>query len=288
MLYLQGKDFIAKERFPTQPGRPTQTPLTSYRRAYLGDCLFSTDRQFSFHADGANLMSHQTDFRSLTLAGVAHRCSQETERFFHQHSYDPRYCFELFYRAIVERNQRAWDLVYVQYRPLVTGWVERHPAFANSGEETQYFVNRAFEKMWAALPPEKFGRFPDLKSILRYLQMCVHSAIVDFMRLKEQETLLHDDQRLEAGREASESIVEQHVFTSIKRQELWHYLNGQLKNDKERRVVYGMFFLALKPRELYAQFQDTFQNIQEVYRIKENLIARLRRDSELRQFLNED
>jgi hypothetical protein len=254
--------------------------------------LILPDHQFSFearisHADGANLMSHQIDFRSLTLAGVAHRCTQETERFFHQHSYDPRYCFELFRRAILNREQRAWELVYAQYRPLVTGWVERHPAFPSSGEEAQYFVNRAFEKMWAALTREKFDYFADLKSILRYLQMCVHSAIVDFMRLKEQETLLHDDQRLETRREALESVVEQHVLTHLKREELWHCLNGRLKDDKERRVIYGIFFLALKPRELYAQFPETFRNVGEIYRVKENLIARLRRDDELREFLTD-
>ena len=62
-------------------------------------------------------------------------------------------------------------------------------------EEPQYFANRAFEKMWGVLSPQKFGQFPNLKSLLRYLQMCVHSVIVDYARRGEQATLLEDSER---------------------------------------------------------------------------------------------
>jgi DNA-directed RNA polymerase specialized sigma24 family protein len=134
-------------------------------------------------------MAHQIDLRALTLAGIAHRCARETELFFQRQGHDPRYCFELFRRAIVEHDHCAWELVYAQYRPLVTGWVTRHAAFPTSGEEAQYFVNRAFEKMWLALAPEKFGQFANLKSLLRYLQMCVHSVILDHVRAAEQSAL---------------------------------------------------------------------------------------------------
>jgi hypothetical protein len=86
----------------------------------------------------------QVELQLLTLAGVAHRCAQETDRFFRDERYDPRYCFELFRRAILHHNERAWQLVYAPYQPLVAGWVARHSAFQASDEETQYFVNHAF------------------------------------------------------------------------------------------------------------------------------------------------
>ena len=53
-------------------------------------------------------------------------------------------------------------------------------------------------------------------------------------------------------------------------------------------MVYGSFVLALKPRELYAQFRETFRDVKEVYRVKENVLARLRRDAELQEFLVRD
>jgi hypothetical protein len=233
-------------------------------------------------------MPDRTDVRLLTLTGIAHRCTQETERFFQRQSHDPQYCFELFRRAIVNRNQRAWELVYAQYRPLVAAWVERHSAFADSGEEIQYFVNRAFEKMWMALAPGKFSHFSNLKCLLRYLQMCVHSAILDQVRVAERSVVGMDYETLAAGDSAGEPIVENQALDQVHCQELWREIDAQLRDERERRVVYGSFVLALKPREVYAQFRETFRDVNDVYRVKENVLARLRRDAGLQRFLGED
>jgi len=231
-------------------------------------------------------MSQRTDLRLLTIAGIAHRCRQETEHFFQRQSYDPWYCFELLRRAIVDRNQRAWELVYNQYRPLVAGWVKRHSAFPGSGEEIQYFVNRAFEKMWMALTPDKFSHFSDLKSLLRYLQMCVHSVILDQVRVAEQAVVGVEAEDLDAESNATGTVVENQALARVHRQELWDQINARLHDEKERQVVYASFVLALKPRELCAQFRETFRDVQEVYRVKENVLARLRRDAELLEFLD--
>lgn len=228
------------------------------------------------------------ELEPLTLAGVAHHCAQETERFFHRQQHDPRYCFELFRRAIIDRSQRAWELVYRQYRPLVAGWVERHSAFASSGEEIQYFVNRAFEKMWSALPAEKFERFPNLKSLLRYLQMCVHSVILDQVRNTEQVVLSPEPEVLAAGGQATAPGVERQALSQLEQQAFWQEINTRLNSDQERRVVYGSFVLGLKPRQLYAHYPDVFRNVQEIYRVKENVLARLRRDDELKELLEAD
>ncbi len=224
----------------------------------------------------------------LTLAGIAHRCAQETDLFFRRQSYDPRYCFELFRRAILERNERAWEHIYDQYRPLVAGWVGRHPAFPSSGEEVQYFVNRALEKMWVALTPAKFHRFSNLKSLLRYLQMCVDSVIVDYVRLAEQRSMQLRVEVETDGISATGPSVEAQALNQMGRQKLWWEINARLRNEKERLVVYGSFPLGLKPRELYAQFQGTFQDVNEVYRVKENVLARLRRDAVLQELLRQD
>ena len=124
-------------------------------------------------------MPEGADLQTFALGGIAHRCTEETALFFAHRPHDPRYCYELFRRAILLRNQRAWELIYAEYQPLAAGWINRHSGFPASGEETQYFVNRAFEKMWQAVTPDRFNQFPDLQSLLRYLQMCAHSAIMD-------------------------------------------------------------------------------------------------------------
>jgi hypothetical protein len=233
-------------------------------------------------------MYHQTELHLLTLAGIAHRCAQETERFFQRQRYDPGYCFELFRRAIMHHNQRAWELVYAQYRLLVTGWVERNPAFPDSGEETLYFINRAFEKMWVALTPKKFDNFPDLKSLLRYLQMCVHSVILDHVRVAKQ-PIVDPQADVSVVRNPEQApFVEDEALDQVQRQEFWKEINARLHNEKERLVVNGSFVLGLKPRELYVRFAETFDDVKEIYRVKENVLARLRRDSDLGKLFGSD
>jgi DNA-directed RNA polymerase specialized sigma24 family protein len=233
-------------------------------------------------------MSQQPDLQELTLSGIAHRCKTETERFFRRQGYDPRYCFELFRRAMTERDQRAWELVYAQYSPQVAGWVKRHSAFKSTGEEVQYFINRAFEKMWLAMTPEKFKRFPNLKSLLRYLQMCVHSAIIDLVRASEQAVVDLEEERLTLGGEPNAPAVEHAAMNRVQGQQLWQEIDARLNNDKERKVVYGSFVLALKPRELYDQYNTLFRDVNEIYRVKENVLARLRRDADLQKLFGPD
>ena len=234
-------------------------------------------------------MSDSNDpLQQLGLAGIRRRCAEESELFFERQPNDPRFCFELLRRAIVERKEEAWQLIYTQYSPLVSGWVTRHANFEDTGEEIAYFVNCAFEKFWSALTPDKFLGFPDLKALLRYLQMCVHSVIVDHVRLNAHTSLTVWTEQIadEGAGEAWDATTD--MLDEVQRREFWRWLEARLHNDKERRVVYGSFFLALKPRELLAQFRGVFRDQSEVHRIKENVLARLRRDPELRSFFGED
>jgi DNA-directed RNA polymerase specialized sigma24 family protein len=233
-------------------------------------------------------MSEKIDLHALALASIAHRCTRETDAFFQRRSHDPAYCYELFRRAIVDRSQPAWHVLYAQYRPLVAGWVERHPAFAISGEEAQFFVNRAFEKMWAALDAGKFAQFPDLKSLLRYLQMCVHSTIVDHSRKAEQVVESVEVESLSDGNSTQGSMSDDLALVGVYREQFWEQINARLNDEKERRVVYGSYVLGLKPRELCETYQETFDDVRDVYRVKENVLARLRRDAELADILGSD
>jgi DNA-directed RNA polymerase specialized sigma24 family protein len=216
------------------------------------------------------------EMRSLSLSGVAHRCRQESERYFRRQSYDPTYCYELFRRAILERSDAAWALIYAQYTPQVSGWVQRHSGYASSGEEVSYFVNRSFEKMWSAIQPEKFSRFPDLKSLLRYLQLCVHSVVIDHVRAAEY-TVYEEPALVLEG-------VETPVLDALQRQAFWQQIQRRLNDEREQQLLYYRYSLGLKPRQLCEHFPDEFPDVNEVYGMTQNILARLRRDEELRQF----
>jgi DNA-directed RNA polymerase specialized sigma24 family protein len=138
--------------------------------------------------------------------------------------------------------------------------------------------------MWLAITPEKFEKFPNLKSVLSYLQMCVHSVIVDYVRGREQ-AILMDQEDLVRIPDSKTPSVERRVSRQVDGEALWQWLAGRLKNEQERQVVYGSFILAMKPRELYAHFSESFKSVKDVYRVKENVMARLRRDDALQKLL---
>jgi hypothetical protein len=226
---------------------------------------------------------------AIPLPELSRLCAEETNKYYNQQAHDPRYCFELFRRAISNANEQAWERIYSVYHSLVARWVRRHPSFVAVEEEAQYFINRAFEKMWTAVTAEKWSNFPDLAALLRYLQMCVNGVIVDFGRQKELAKELSQLDLVESNPEpaALESAVEWRMTAAESRRAIWEAVGRQLKDDQERRVIYGMFVLALKPRELVTHYPETFADANEVYRVKENVLNRLRRSDELNDLLRE-
>lgn len=225
--------------------------------------------------------------KDMPLALLSARCGLETERFFQDRASDPHFCFELFRRAIVDRDEQAWSLLFARYMPLVIGWVHRHPSLNRCDEEPQYFTNRAFQRMWSAVSPEKFGGFHNLAQVLRYLQTCVHSVILDHVRAAEQATVSAQVELSGFERIGDGSSVERETVADLDRQAFWEAVVSRLKDESERRVVFASFVLALKPREICARYGDIFRDVRHVYRVKENVLARLERDTELQRLLEE-
>jgi len=233
-------------------------------------------------------MSREGKTTNLSLTDLARICAEETELFFQHRDHDTRYCFELFRRAIRENDQYAWEIIYDQYQSLVSGWVKHHSGFDTSGEEVQFFVTGAFAKISSILTSEKFDKFSDLQALLSYLKMCVHSVITDYNRKADQANLQVSFEEIQIDIKSSDPAPESKVLDKLDSQTLWVRLSEKLNDKKERLVMQGVFVLALKPRELCDYYEGTFENVEEVYRIKQNIFARLRRDSEFRKFLGVD
>ena len=61
------------------------------------------------------------------------------------------------------------------------------------------------------------------------------------------------------------------------RQEFWLAVIRMLSSEAERVVVLRSFVLNQRPSEIYAQRPDLFASLDDVYSIKRNVLARLRR-----------
>lgn len=230
-----------------------------------------------------------TNLQSWNLDDLRNRCAEESKRFFQGKDHDPRLCFELFRRAFQEQDEIAWEYVYQQYQPLVAGWVEKHALFSALAEEKEYFVNRTFEKMWKSLSPAKFQHFTALNAVLHYLKMCAASVMIDHARAQEWFQL--DEQLEESANQAfrgthKSNSLEDNAIQRIQNQELWEQVKSLTVNKREYYVLAGSFLLGLKPREVYNTYPGKFKDIQEVYRVKENLIERLRRNQKLMEYLS--
>lgn len=232
-------------------------------------------------------MSHEANLQQLSLEVLAQRCAEETERFRMRLRDDSKYCFELFRRAICERVQLAWDAIYNQYESEVAIWVQERMGFDTSEVNIDYFVNGAFAKMWRAMTLDKFGKFPDLKSLLYYLKMCVYSVIVDHNRMTGPPSQYLPNESPNWGKDPNLE-PEETVIDRERHRAFWEWINERLHDDKERLVVYGSYDLDLKPKELYSKFRKAFSSVAEIYAIKQNILARLQRDPEFRKFLGED
>jgi len=226
------------------------------------------------------MTTEQIPVALLAHATLVHYCRHESQRFFQQQPNDTAFCYELFRRAILTRDQAAWSALYAQYTPLAMSWVERHASFARCNEDALYFVNRAFEKMWSALTPDRFAGFGDLKALLRYLQLCVHSVVIDYTR-SSQPTVANEP-------EASGPGLEHAVLDALTRNELWQRIGAHLNDSREEQLLYYRYALGLKPREICQRFGVDFPDVGEVYVMTQNILARLRRDEELRRFFIEE
>ena len=217
----------------------------------------------------------------LSINELAHCCSQETNKFLKQNVSDDRFCLELFRRAIVNRDDAAWVCIYQQYAPLVLTWVTQRqsatPLLEQEGSAP--LVNAAFAKFSQALTPAKMGNFDSLAAILKYLKMCVQSVVADEVRARQvrqyEETLELIEQEPASDDPADD------VISSISAQGLWQIIQEELNSEDERLLIYLAYVQGMKPAEISNLHRQFFPTVEDVYRIKRNVLERLRRNKRL-------
>lgn len=219
----------------------------------------------------------------MPLADLAAHCREETGKFLRREASSDAYCFEIFRRAVCDRDEPAWRVVFAQYRGVVLSWVRRHPVAAQAREDDEYWVNRTFERFWSAVGPERFGAFPGVAALLRYLKLCSHSVLLDEARA-----------RVAAHSEPLDERVAEHIETpdvadaaigQLAGGDLWGVILAELQDEAERRAAYLCLVLDLKPREVQERHPELYESVDDVYRIKRNVLDRLRRNPRIRAFL---
>ena len=63
------------------------------------------------------------EIAEMDLVTLERHCATESERFYRGQPHDTRFAYELFRRALVERDEVAWENILIHQPPRVTRWL---------------------------------------------------------------------------------------------------------------------------------------------------------------------
>jgi DNA-directed RNA polymerase specialized sigma24 family protein len=226
-----------------------------------------------------------TQSDELVTADLIRRSIEEIRRFRSGEPSSDRFCLALLHRALVDRDEAAWEGVYVTLEPMVRIWARR---IATDADDVDSVLNMAFTRLWQALDAERFARFADLAQVLQYLKLCVRSATLDRRRADVQ-SALHESLDVALARERVPDPSEAHdatqrLVTRESQTELWAMLRAHLHGEREESLIRLAFFEGLPPREISRCLPHLFPTVDDVYRLRVTVFDRLRQSHDLHQW----
>jgi hypothetical protein len=199
------------------------------------------------------------------------------KQFTNRQAHDTRVAHERWRRALLIHDQHAWQQIYADHQGQVRYWVKGRLRFPIDVMTLQTLVDDAFLKMAGTFTrqPAKFTDYPNLAALLGLLRLCAQRVVQDFV------TSLHHTLPVVTLESIDEPIGAPEPLPS----DLHTVLAGLLHDEQERLVVTKLFLEEMKPRQLYTEHPDLFQNVDEINTIRERVKVRLQRNDALRHYL---
>ncbi len=207
------------------------------------------------------------------------RCREETARFRHGARFDDGACFELFRRAIVERDERCWGGLVAIYDDEVRVWCRR--AAAGQALDLDELVCLTWEKFWRHCTADKLRAAGCTGRVLGYLKACARSVVIDALRGRS--AVLPLDPAIVDLPDGAPSVAELHASAAAD-VALWRAVYDHLKCEPERALVHLRYEVGLTSAETHAQRPDLFPCVGDVYRVTRKVLDRLRRSRSLRDW----
>jgi hypothetical protein len=208
----------------------------------------------------------------------------ETSYTRHPNGADTAAGLELFRRAIEEADEAAWRDIVDIYRGVLLTQAGRQVVRGLVLEDDGFCVDRAFQRFWAASRTGRIRRFDDLTAIVKYLKMCLGSVLLDEARARRRQAWLSMDDAMPESDITTDPSFE--VIGRLARRELWATVERELADPTEHLVARLSFIAGLSPREILARHPHRFGDVSDVYRIKRNMIDRLRRSHAIQHFVD--
>ena len=217
------------------------------------------------------------DLAALSTSELARRCAAEQEQYRQRQPVDERAGLELFRRAMQQRDELAWALIYQQWRPLLLRWLLQHPSasLVLERDPPESYITAALSKFWQATarvqgPQQGFATLPE---ILAYLRRCLNSVVLDVVRQARARLA-------EAPEEAAAHLAVSPPSEGTGA-DLWGCIERALPDERERRLIYLRYVLGYQPREIVAAYPQDFPSAAKLYLLERNILLRLRRHPSL-------
>lgn len=216
-----------------------------------------------------------TSPNDLTESQLAARCQNRQPDASHE-----AFCFELFRRALIEDSSLCWHYLHNQYYPLVRFWINR---FTPADQATvDDLVQETFTTFLRAYTADKIVKANGLGSVLAYLKSCAVSCVLQARRTEQRSALESDWDEESIEAQTSTPSLESTLSAKFNRQAIWAAVTDCCSDERDRLLARLVLVADLKPREITRQYPQHFATVDEVYRVKRNLLDRLQRHPVLR------
>jgi len=210
----------------------------------------------------------------MSVSALARGCTCELNDYRHGDVCDNPYSMELLQLATVHRDPLAWEALQLCLSATALRWMRRHPLYARAClfDSEENYVAQAFARFWQACVLHEQLEFCTLAAALRYLHASLNGVVLDTLRtyLRPRELPLP-----EPGW-AGEPLTEDDENSG----DVWGIIQHMLPDAREQRVAYLLFHCGLKPREIVHYCPREFSKVNEIYRMRRNILLRLMRSAD--------
>lgn len=220
----------------------------------------------------------------MKLSTLVVLCRDELKHARHREGSEGQHCLELLRRALVEETDEAWYIVEQCFNETIRYWIHTHPyrdvVLLRDSEEN--YLAQTYTRFWYAMREQHLA-FTSLYAALSYLRATLSGVVMDtlrsYLRTRSREVPLPEPGLCD----------ELWTEETLESQSLWESLQKLLVNERERRLFSLLYYCGLKPREVVTHCPGEFTDVQEIYYVNANMIARFRRNREqLRYLLGSD
>jgi hypothetical protein len=172
---------------------------------------------------------------------------------------------ELLHRAYTHGDREAWAAFQQSLEKTLRTWFHKHPCYESVSrfQSEQHFIALAFERLWQAVVRRQIA-CETFSEMLVYLRASLNGAILETLRTCSRPSTLSEF-----------GSAEQNLQDATHELEVWIWVQTRLFNKREQRLVYLLYHCGLSPAEIVRSCRQEWSDVQEVTRLRRNILAQL-------------